>query len=196
MKFGKVMCLKWIPFSELINPFELLEFKEYSKETVDSINCVNSRPLKTIKTTELKALENSIQTYGLLNPLSVMKCDKGYVLIDGQRRYFALQKIIMRDFVEYCHAKGITMVNEYTGSYTGDYGEYVSFKKKTLGKMLIPCIVYGYTTLDEGMRHSVEDNKFGVRPSTIYLDYAERKPTRKPNIFVNVKYRPKTDSEK
>ena len=190
MKFGKVMCLKWIPFSELIDPFELLGYKQYTKETVDSINAVNSRPLLTIKTTELKALINSIETFGLLNPLSVIKFEKGYGLIDGQRRYFALRKILWRQIEEYRQANGICKVDDFTGSTE----EYEVWKKIMLAKVLIPCIVYGYTTLDEGMRHSIEDNKFSVRPSTIYLDYAERKPTQKPNLFVNVRDRPKSEA--
>jgi len=40
--------------------------------------------------------------------------------------------------------------------------------------LLIPCIVYDYESFEECRRHSIEDNKFSVRPAIEYLDYAER----------------------
>jgi hypothetical protein len=40
--------------------------------------------------------------------------------------------------------------------------------------VLIPCLVYYYKTFKDMQRHSIEDNKFSVKPSNDYLDSAER----------------------
>jgi hypothetical protein len=162
-----------IPLDELIDPHDLYSFTfEGYRDTVNTIPRGNSRPLKTIKTTDLRALQYSIRKYGLLNPPVVVeltgemleeyqkrikfgakwmdketagyewmieKLKRKYAIVDGQRRYFALMKLI-----------------------------------HNTDEVAIRCLVYPYTTFTQMKRHSVEDNKFSVRPETVYLDVADR----------------------
>jgi len=127
----------------------------------------NSRALDALKTGDQRALFASITTFGLLKPLEISKIsdemaeDLGivtkafpkaeYVILDGQRRYMALQR-----FLE--------LENKAEDSE----------KESIEDRILLPCLVYSYTTFSECRRHSIEDNKFSIRPKGLYLDAAER----------------------
>jgi len=169
LKLGKPVKLKYIPFSELIDPHKLqppipeVITKGKGRGSIDSIPFSNSRALNTIKVQDIQALISSIKAYGLLNPFSVVDITKEgdwkidgietkefaegkYAIVDGQRRFLALRKIIQE--------------SKYS---------------KSLHLVLIPCLVYPYTSFKEMTRHSVEDNKFSIRPDNLYLDVAERR---------------------
>ena len=183
--FGPDFSIGYIPIKHIFPPHGYIKTGYWLNNsyairkgvnTVDSAQPWNSRPIGTIKTTTITALKHSILKYGLLNPLIVAKMpddvwdtifkeqmeemDRGdsylevvnplYVLIDGQRRYYAIMSIIgeMRK------------------------AEHYPEQEK---EILIKCLIYDYKAVEEMVRHSVEDNKFGVTPSTIYLDVAERR---------------------
>jgi len=204
------MKLEYIPFIKLINPYVLAN-NAWSSSSIDSIPLCNSRALKTIRSDDIKALSLSIKQFGLLNPLLVWKIPKEeieniknsesfsfrgkfrideYAIIDGQRRYFAIQKMF-----------GLRTANEIenashrvrTGAITFVLGENGKMKEKNKPKtiivpileehILIPCIVYDYKHLSECIRHSIEDNKFSVRPSQIYLECAERMGDNLPDMM-------------
>jgi len=133
----------------------------YESKTMGSIAMCNSRALLTIKRDDLEALKQSIRKYGLLNPFVVallpkkpiidfMSQEQKYAIIDGQRRYIAINEWIKR-----------ICMNDRE-------------ENEVRKHVLIPCLVYPYKHFKEMQRHSIEDNKFGVRPKTEYLDTAER----------------------
>lgn len=185
-KLGKQIRLKHVPFSELIEPRLMVSLEKYFAHTEYSIKSVpasNSRALDTIKKQDIEALISSITTFGLLNPLLVCKLPRKwkenlrlkrfskmrYILIDGQRRYYAIKKIF--------NLEPLVTTEDLIKRYRyPHYGRLVIDENipRLEDYILLPCIIYPYATLGESRRHSIEDNKFGVRPKNIYLDYAER----------------------
>jgi hypothetical protein len=192
IKLGKKMKLRYIPLSELINPFDLCydgNAKYYGKQGksyIRTISIVNSRSLKSMKDTDLEALKESIRTYGLLNPLVVaelseeqrkkLNADNGkYAIIDGQRRFFAIEylcglpmRLPLRVWPEKPSKDSIVdprLIEEWRQAEE-DW--------EVASRVLVPCLVYDYTDIDEMRRHSIEDNKFSVKPAPVFLDAAER----------------------
>lgn len=165
VKLGKKMRLKYIPFSELINPWHLCfdsnvkygaHACSYASDTIGSIAKCNSRALKTIKRDDLEALKQSIRKYGLLKPFEVACMgERKYAIIDGQRRYFAIRELLHIGLTE-------------------REGGGLASPEEILDYVLIPCLVYDYTEFKDMQRHSIEDNKFSVRPKRDYLETAER----------------------
>lgn len=204
-KLGKTMELQYIPFIQLINPWRLSYAWEGECSSVTSIPLCNSRALKTIKNSDIDALILSIRQFGLLNPLTVWKIPEEktnelskrywrgkfeipkYAIIDGQRRYFAIKRMFrFKDFEE------IERDSERGRMPTVIILTTEKMKKKKEKQLevpvleeyiLIPCVVYNYESLGECMRHSIEDNKFSVRPSQIYLECAERLGKILPDIM-------------
>ena len=189
-KYGIPIELKWIPFKELVNP-ERLCFDYYPtshSKALETRSFVNSRPLSTIKSTTLEALRLSIEKYGLLNPLKVVPLEgklkeqidflidpnieiydwEKYVIIDGQRRYFAIRKII-------CPPKWVIAYQLRQQGMTDPQEKQIELARIQYYKGVeVLCEVYPYYSINLCVRHSVEDNKFSVRPSREYLDSAER----------------------
>lgn len=152
---GPEFEVKDIRFHDLTNPVY-----GFSKdETWESQYDWNVRPIKTIKTTQQRTLIYSIDKYGLLNPLIVSLCTRDYHriqegeevrhpkywIIDGHRRYLAIRELI---------------------------GDLIRDESK---EFYIRCLVYPYSEVKDMMRHSIEDNRFSVKPSGHYLDLAERR---------------------
>ena len=91
---------------EIPIPFKLDDFfttqetrDDEQKEKVESIDIsliddFKEHPFKVIENDELKALEESINTSGVLSPVIVRKKDDGrYEMISGHRRKFACNKL-------------------------------------------------------------------------------------------------------
>ena len=91
---------------EIPIPFKLDDFfttqetrDDEQKEKVESIDIsliddFKEHPFKVIENDELKALEESINTSGVLSPVIVRKKDEGrYEMISGHRRKFACNKL-------------------------------------------------------------------------------------------------------
>lgn len=175
------MKLEYIPFSKLLNPedaFAKMRFKK--EESIDSIPVTNSRALKTIKSQDIRALKGSIEVFGLLNPLFVARItdemrqyvkvakwfkEIEYVIVDGQRRYKAIKELFnLKDAKE----------RDDVETERKNKGLSKETRPKIEDHVLIPCVVFPYTEFCEARRHSIEDNKFSVRPKSIYLDHAER----------------------
>ena len=100
-----------------------------------------------------------------------------YLVIDGQRRYFALRELLKlptendegkrkdklwSDSKQEIVVKGETQAQEH-------------FDKLDLrDHVLIPCIVYPYTTLLQMVRHSVEDKRFSEKPTKQDFELVEK----------------------
>jgi len=182
IKLGKEMKLEHIPFSKLLDPEMAIKDAYVSskkRNVVDSIPLPNSRALDALRTPSDRLLWSSINSFGLLKPLEVAKITDEmyeelgimvkayprveYVILDGQRRYMALQKF--------------KKLRNHLKCPEGDCLE---------DRVILPCLVYEYKTMGECRRHSIEDNKFSIRPHSRFLDASERTGTEgkgMPNII-------------
>jgi len=115
VQLGKKMELRYIPFSELVIPWEVsissaARIQKSSSDvrylgalTTGTATRGNSSVFQAMKQEDLEALKYSIVQFGLLKPFEVAELleelnyffGKGkYVIIDGQRRYFALRELL------------------------------------------------------------------------------------------------------
>jgi len=198
IKLGKNIQLKYIPFSELAIPWNVCtdltkpahdgsDTKQSGVSTRGTITTKSSKALKTMKRRDLDALKHSIGQYGLLKPFEVAELPerldyfyggKGkYLVIDGQRRYFAIREMLRLP----------TERNERTqkDSLRTNSGQDQIEKAETQAQeqfdklsirdyVLIPCLVYPYTTFLQMMRHSIEDKRFSMKPSKDDVELAEK----------------------
>lgn len=203
IKLGKRMKLKYIPFSELVSPRIMVD--TMSITAIQTIPKCNSRSIHTIKTQDIEALMISIKKYGLMNPLTVWQISTPetpyenshngkYAIIDGQRRYFAIKLLFnLHDEMDGINARMIF----YTGTDRRPKNIRELDNPSTpcdSNKILIPCLIYNYENYNDCLRHSIEDNKFSITPSSIYLDCAERM-TEEDNKYVNQDAKPITIKE-
>ena len=106
VRIGKKIEFRYIPFSELAIPWNICPDTTESRQQNQrshlynfiASNPKNSKASKFLKSNELEHLKQSIARYGLLKPFEVAEMyerldffyGKGkYLVIDGQRRYFA-----------------------------------------------------------------------------------------------------------
>ncbi len=139
-------------------------------------NSNNAKVSKIPKSSELENLKRSIAKYGLLKPFEVAEMyeklgffyGKGkYLVINGQRRYFALRELLKLktesdeetikdkswlDSNAEKVAKGDIQAQEFFGNL--DIRDHI----------LIPCLVYPYKTFLQMARHSVEGKRFSEKP--------------------------------
>ncbi len=198
IKLGKKMELKYIPFSELIIPWEVCV--ESNSETegdghnanqsgapaLGMITPDSAKSLKTMKQGDLKALKASIGQFGLLKPFEVAELPeqlgyffgKGkYVIIDGQRRYFAIRELLRlpsehdekKEKANLKTCLGYDQIEELERQAQEQF-ERLSIRDY----VLIPCLIYLYRTYLQMMRHSTEDSRFSVKPSKVYLGIVEQ----------------------
>ena len=193
VKLGKKMELKYIPFSELVIPWEVCTDSDVTRDDKHSGVLAtraktrdNFQPLKTMKQNDLDALKYSIAQFGLLKPLEVAELleeldfffGKGkYIIIDGQRRYFAIKELLRLPMQqEEIRQKDSLRTHsghakiEKTEMQAQEQIEKLSIRDY----VLIPCLVYPYQTNLQMMRHSIEGNKFNVKPSRDYFKIAEK----------------------
>ncbi len=187
VKLGKKIELKYIPFSELAIPWNVCLDNAASQQRNYNIRCSqfsnyvsnnpkNSKAARILKSADLEELKRSVAQYGLLKPFEVAEmCErldffygKGkYLVIDGQRRYFAIRELLKlpTEHDEGRQKEGLWSDSEDEVIMSGEMQAQVQFDKLNLRDyVLIPCIVYPYTTLLQMVRHSVEDKRFSEKP--------------------------------
>jgi len=199
VKLGKKVELQYIPFSKLAIPWDVYvesnteprqgsggDAKQrgalaYGKMTPDSL-----KTLKTMKQDKLDVLKNSIGQFGLLKPLEVAELPeqlgfffgKGkYVIIDGQRRYFA-----MRDLIRLPTERDVRRQRESIRTRSGSHQieKAETQAQEQLEKLsirdyvLVPCLVYPYKTYLQMVRHSIESNRANGGSAKIFLEIVEK----------------------
>lgn len=193
VKLGKTMELKYIPFSQLVIPWGVCINSTATRNNrhsgvLASGPKINSdfEALKTLKQSDLDALKHSIAQFGLLEPFEVAelleKLDsffgKGrYLIIDGQRRYFAIRELLKlpMEHEEIKQRESLQTHSRHDQIKKSEKQAQEQLEKLSIRDyVLIPCLVYSYETYLQMMRHSVEGNKFSVKPSKDYLKIAEK----------------------
>jgi hypothetical protein len=193
IKLGKKMELKYIPFSELAIPWEVFTNPYITRDNKHSQVLAsgaktqrNFKPLKTMKRNDLDAVKYSIARFGLLKPFEVAELPEEldfffgkakYVIIDGQRRYFAIRELLRlpkgRKEIEQKN-----LLRTHSGYNQMEKAETQAqeqiAKLSIRDYVLIPCLVYPYQTYLQMVRHSVEGNKYGIKPSRDYLEITEK----------------------
>jgi ParB-like chromosome segregation protein Spo0J len=140
-----------------------------------------------LRRADLDALKHSIAQFGLLKPFEVAELPervdffyggKGkYVVIDGQRRYFAVRELLRlptedeerkeRDNLR--TNSGHERVNKVE-MQAQDQFDRLSIRDY----VLVPCLVYPYTTFLQMVRHTIEDKRFSLKPSKEDLELVEK----------------------
>jgi len=188
VRLGKKIELKYIPFSELAIPWNVcldttasrqqnLDIRRARLQNFEESNPKKSKVSKILRSAELEALKRSIAQYGLLKPFEVAEMyerldffyGKGkYLVIDGQRRYFAIRELLKlpTENDEGRRKDSLWSDSKHEIIEKGELQAQEQFEKLTLrDHVLIPCIVYPYTTLLQMVRHSVEDRRFSEKPT-------------------------------
>ncbi len=188
IRMGKKIELRYIPFSELAIPWNVCLDTTVSGQQNQDIrrsrlynliesNPKNSKASKILKSSELEHLKHSIARYGLLKPFEVAEMyerldffyGKGkYLVIDGQRRYFAVKELLKlsTENDEEKIKDKLWSGSNYEIVTKGEIQAQEHFDRLDLrDHVLIPCIVYPYTTLLQMVRHSVEDKRFSEKPA-------------------------------
>lgn len=197
VKLGKNIELRYIPFSELAIPWNVcvgaakprrggFDAIQSGVSTHGAMGSKGSKAAKTLKREDLDALKHSIGQFGLLKPFEVAELPerldffygKGkYVIIDGQRRYFAIKELL-RLPTEHDERK-------QKDSLRTDQGRDQIVKVETQAQeqfdklsirdyVLVPCLVYPYKTFLQMVRHSIEDKRFSVKTSKDDIELAEK----------------------
>jgi hypothetical protein len=187
IRLGKIIELRYIPFSELAIPWNVCLDTTASRQQNQDIrssrlsNFIESNPksskaAKILRSSELEHLKQSIARYGLLKPFEVAEMyerldffyGKGkYLVIDGQRRYFAVRELLKlpTENDEEKRKDKLWSDSNYEIVVKGEIQAQEHFDHLDLrDHVLIPCIVYPYTTLLQMVRHSVEDKRFSEKP--------------------------------
>jgi hypothetical protein len=197
VKLGKNIELKYIPFSELAIPWSIsveavnpgrngAVAKESSAFPIGKTIAKNSRAPKTIKLADLDDLKRSIGQFGLLKPFEVTELPerldffygKGkYVIIDGQRRYFALRELLRlpTEQDEMQQKDNLRTNSEDDQIIMGEEQAQERFDRLSIRDyVLIPCLVYPYTTFLQMVRHNIESKRFTTKPSKDDFELAEK----------------------
>ena len=188
IKLGKKIELRNIPYSELAIPWNICidttTSGKQNQHTRSSIpynfiesNSKNAKASKIFKSSELKHLKYSIPKYGLLKPFEVAEMyeklgffyGKGkYLIIDGQRRYFALRELLKlpTEGNEEKIKDKLWSDNNNEIVAKGEIQDQEFFSNIDIrDHILIPCIVYPYKTFLQMARHSLEGKRFSEKPA-------------------------------
>jgi len=195
VKLGKKIELKYIPFSELAIPWSICPENTNQRQEIGNArqfshdqqaNAEKTKPLKTIRKTENDSLKRSIAQFGLLKPFEVAELHerldffygKGrYLVIDGQRRYFAIRDLLKlpTEDEERKQKEELRTNCQLENVIMGEIQAQEQFNRLSIRDyVLIPCIVYPYTTLLQMHRHSIEDKRFSEKPSKEELALADK----------------------
>jgi len=199
-KLGKKIELQYIRFSELVIPWDVCidsntepkqgsggDTKQLGVLAYGTITPDSMKTLKTMKQDNLDALKTSIGQFGLLKPFEVAELPEQlgfffgrgkYVIIDGQRRYFAIRELL-RLPTEQDERRRKEGIRTRPGN---DHIEKAEIQaQEQLGKLsirdyvLIPCLVYPYKTYLQMVRHSTEDNRACMQKSSkIFLEIVDK----------------------
>lgn len=197
VRLGKNMELRNIPFSELAIPWNVSvdpikanrDGHSRRRSSVPSDGTTTNKgakPSTTLNRGELDALKHSIGQFGLLKPFEVAELPerlgffygKGkYVIIDGQRRYFAIRELLglptERD--ETKDKESLRTDSGYDQIEKGETQAQQQFDNLSIRDyVLIPCLIYPHITILQMARHSVEGKKFNLKPSKSDLELAEK----------------------
>jgi hypothetical protein len=197
VKLGKNIELRYIRFSELAIPWNLnidsaqrkqsdggskqLRISTYDQATT------RSKGSKTLKRADLDALKHSIAQFGLLKPFEVAELPervdffyggKGkYVVIDGQRRYFAVRELLRLPTEDDERKERDSLLTNSRHERIGkvEMQAQEQFDRLSIRDyVLVPCVVYPYTTFLQMVRHTVEDKRFSLKPSKEDLELVEK----------------------
>jgi hypothetical protein len=197
VRLGKKIELRYIPFSELAIPWNVCPDATTSRQEHSvirksrfgdnkRIDAGSAKSSKILKKADLKGLKNSIAQFGLLKPLEVAELQerleffygKGkYLVIDGQRRYFAIRELLKLPTEDDEKKQRQVLRTDCQNYYIvkGEMQAQKQFESLSIPHyVLIPCLVYPYTTLLQMVRHSIEDKRFSEKPSKDELELAER----------------------
>lgn len=197
VKLGKNIELKYIPFSELAIPWNVcLDTSTSEGQSSDKGRSrfhrfkkskpKNPKATKILKKSVLESLASSIAKYGLLKPLEVAEMyerldffyGKGkYLVIDGQRRYFAIRELLKLPSENEEGQRKVSLRTDckQESIAKGEKQAQREFDRLSVRNyVLIPCIVYPYTTLLEMVRHSLEDKRFSEKPLKQDFELAAR----------------------
>ena len=196
VQLGKRIDLKYIPFSELAVPWNVVvdtasikqendklnSFNQTNGSTFDQIKANGAKASRKIRKADIDALKYSIAQFGLLKPFEVAEMQERldffygkakYLVIDGQRRYFALQDLLKLPTE---HDERRQSGNLRTNTDNENVINLELQGQEQLDKLsirdyvLVPCIVYPYTTLLQMVRHTIEDKRFSEKSPK--ADYA------------------------
>jgi len=197
VKLGKKVELRYIPFSELAIPWNIrvdssqpgsddsgpkqLRISTYAAEAR------RSKASKTLRHADIDSLKHSIAQFGLLRPFEVAELPERvdffyggkskYVVIDGQRRYFALSELLRlsSEDDEKKQKDSLRTDSGYDPLEKAELQAQEQFDRLSIRNyVLVPCLVYPYTTFLQMVRHSVEDKRFSMRPSDEDLKVVEK----------------------
>ena len=197
VQLGKKIYLKYIPFSELAIPWNVCpenssskkskkdtkKLHFYSKNKVDNDQ---SKVLKILKNPDFSALKLSIAEFGLLKPFEVAEMQerldffygKGkYLVIDGQRRYFAIKELLNLPTEEDEKNQRNSLQTSFLSDciLKAERQAQAQFERLSIRNyVMIPCIVYPYTTLLQMVRHSIEGKSFGEKPPKEDLEIVKK----------------------
>jgi ParB-like chromosome segregation protein Spo0J len=197
VKLGKNFELKYIPFSELAIPWNVrVDSNQHRSHgaggkqprvSTYGAGPRRSKASKTLKREELDALKHSIAQFGLLRPFEVAELPervdffyggKGrYAVIDGQKRYFALRELLRlpSEDEEKEQKEGLRTNSGHDPIERAELQAQEQFDQLSIrNHVLIPCLLYPYTTFLQMMRHSVEEKRFTARLSSDDLKVVEK----------------------
>jgi len=197
VRLGKKIELRYIPFSELAIPWNVCLDAAMSRQEnsdirhprfcdIKQIDAGSTKASRILKNSDFNALKNSIAQFGLLKPFEVAELQerleffygKGkYLIIDGQRRYFAIRELLKlpTEDNEKKQREGLRTDCQHYYIVKGEMQAQKQFDRLSIRHyVLIPCLVYPYTTLLQMVRHSIEDKRFSEKPSKEDLELAER----------------------
>lgn len=197
VRLGKSIEFRYIRFSELAIPWNVntdsaqrkhdgggarqLRISTYGQEKG------RSKRSKTLKRGDIDALKNSIAQFGLLKPFEVAELPervdffyggKGkYVVIDGQRRYFAVRELLRLPTEDEERKERDSLRTNSGHERIGkvEMQAQEQFDRLSIRDyVLVPCLVYPYTTFLQMVRHTVEDKRFSLKPSKEDLELVEK----------------------
>ena len=194
---GKNFELRYIPFSELAIPWNVsVDSNQHGRNGAGAKQMRvstygtgprRSKASKTLKREDLDALMHSIAQFGLLKPFEVAELPervdffyggKGkYAVIDGQRRYFALRELLRlpSEEEEKERKEDLRTNSGHDPIEKVELQAQEQFDQLSIrNHVLVPCLVYPYTTFLQMMRHSVEDKRFTARLSSDDLKVIEK----------------------
>ncbi len=197
VKLGKKIELRYIPFSELAIPWNVVLDTATSNKKNNKIapsrfhlkrknGTEHGKASKVLKDSDLHDLKLSIAKYGLLKPFEVAKMQerikffygKGrYLVIDGQRRYFAIRELLNlpTEVDEKKQQNNLNTSFQHDFIWKAEEQAKQQFERLSIRHyVMIPCLVYPYTTFLQMIRHSIEDKRFSEKPPKEDLDLAEK----------------------
>jgi len=100
-----------------------------------------------------------------------------YVIIDGQRRYFALRELLrLPTEQDEMQEKDSLRTNSGDNQIIeGEVQAQERFDRLSIRNyVLIPCLVYPYTTFLQMMRHNIESKRFAAKLSKDDFELADK----------------------